>query len=107
MYCMGVERERTPSQLMNFGNCLHLVGQSLSNAIVIEEIFYGQRIRKAVHNWVQIADHSLSGVVVGSRYTQRNHDTVRRQLDWLYAAVDTEFNHGFSISNSTPAERLH
>ena len=51
-----VERERTPSALMQIGIRLHLAGLSLSNAIRELENFSVERSRKAVHDWVQKAD---------------------------------------------------
>jgi putative transposase len=51
-----VERERTPSELMQLGIRLHLAGLSLSNTIRETEKFGVRRSRKAVHDWVQKAD---------------------------------------------------
>ena len=51
-----VERERTPSELMELGIRLHLSGLSLSNTIRELEKFGVKQSRKAVHDWVQKAD---------------------------------------------------
>ena len=51
-----VERERTPSELMQVGIRLHLAGLSLSNTIRELEKFGVKRSRKAIHDWVQKAD---------------------------------------------------
>ena len=51
-----VERERTPSELMQPGIRLRLTGLSLSNTIRELENFGVERSRKAVHDWVQKAD---------------------------------------------------
>ena len=47
-----VERERTPSELMQLGIRLHVAGLSLSNTIRQLEKFGVERSRKAVHDWV-------------------------------------------------------
>ena len=51
-----VEREATPRLLMKFGIQLHLAGISLSNTVLILEIFGVKRTRFTVHNWVHKAD---------------------------------------------------
>jgi len=51
-----VERERTPSKLMQLGIRFHLAGLSSSNIIRELEKFGVERSRKAVHDWVQKAD---------------------------------------------------
>ena len=51
-----VERERTPSELMQLGIRLHLAGLSLSNTTQELEKFGVKRSRKAIHDWVQKAD---------------------------------------------------
>ena len=51
-----VERERTPSELMQLGIRLYLASLSLSNTIRELEKFGVKRSRKAVHDWVQKAD---------------------------------------------------
>lgn len=51
-----VERERTPSELMELGIRLHLSGLSLSNTIWELEKFGVKGSRKAVHDWIQKAD---------------------------------------------------
>ncbi|GGL65286.1 hypothetical protein GCM10009039_23960 [Halocalculus aciditolerans] len=51
-----VARERTPSELMELGNRLHLSEISLSNTISEFEKFGVEWSRKAVHDWVQKAD---------------------------------------------------
>ncbi len=88
-----VERERTPSQLMELGIRLHLAGLSLSNTVRELKKFGVERSRKAVHDWVhkcnlQPADDE-----------KPNHialDETVIQLDdhryWLYTAVDPETN---------------
>lgn len=52
----SMERERTPSELMELGLRLHLSGLSLSNTIQELEKIGVQRSQKAVHDRVQKAD---------------------------------------------------
>jgi hypothetical protein len=47
-----VEREATPRLLMKLGIQLHLAGLSLSNTILVLDIFGVERARSTVHNWV-------------------------------------------------------
>ncbi len=88
-----VERERTPSELMELGIRLHLSGLSLSNTVSELEKFGVERSRKAVHDWVQKTD------LQPASDTNPDHialdETVIRingQQFWLYAAVDPETN---------------
>jgi putative transposase len=88
-----VERERTPSELMELGIRLHLAGLSLSNTISELEKFGVQRSRKAVHDWVQKVD--LQPASDASPDHVALDETVIRingQQFWLYAAVDPETN---------------
>ena len=88
-----VERERTPSELMELGIRLHLSGLSLSNTISELEKFGVERSRKAVHDWVQKAD--LQPASDASPDHIALDETVIRingQQFWLYAAVNPEIN---------------
>ncbi|GGN22070.1 hypothetical protein GCM10009021_24380 [Halarchaeum nitratireducens] len=88
-----VERERTPSELMELGIRLHLSGLSLSNTILELEKFGVERSRKAVHDWVQKAD--LQPASDASPDHIALDETVIRingQQFWLYAAVDPGTN---------------
>ena len=88
-----VERERTPSELMQVGIRLHLAGLSLSNTIRELEKFGVKRSRKAVHDWVQKAD--LQPADDASPDHVALDETVIRingQQFWLYAAVDPDTN---------------
>ena len=88
-----VERERTPSELMKLGIRLHLAGLSLSNTIRELEKFGVERLRKAVHDWVQKAD--LQPADDASPDHVALDETVIRingQQFWLYAAVDSDTN---------------
>ncbi|GAA0304567.1 hypothetical protein GCM10009066_18090 [Halarchaeum salinum] len=51
-----VERERTPSKLMQLGIRLHLSSLSLSNTVSELEQFGVKRSRKAVYDWAQKAN---------------------------------------------------
>ena len=51
-----VEREATPKLLMKLGIQLHLTGLSLSNTVLILEIFGVSRARSTVHNWIHKAE---------------------------------------------------
>jgi transposase-like protein len=88
-----VERESTPKLLMKLGIQLHLAGLSLSNTVLILEIFGVERARSTVHNWVHKADlQPQSGqnpdhVAVDETVIQLNDEQY-----WLYAAVDPETN---------------
>jgi putative transposase len=88
-----VERERTPSELMQLGIRLHLSGLSLSNTIRELEKFGVERSRKAVHDWVQKAD--LQPADDASPDHVALDETVIRingQQFWLYAAVNPDTN---------------
>ncbi|WP_211312042.1 IS6 family transposase [Halarchaeum salinum] len=88
-----VERERTPSKLMEVGIRLHLSGLSLSNTVSELEKFGVERSRKAVHDWVQKAD--LQPTSDASPDHVALDETVIRingQQFWLYAAVNPETN---------------
>ena len=88
-----VERERTPSELMQLGIRLHLAGLSLSNTIRELENFGVKRSRKAIHDWVQKAD--LQPADNASPDQVALDETVIRingQQFWLYAAVDSDTN---------------
>jgi putative transposase len=88
-----VERERTPSELMELGIRLHLAGLSLSNTVSELEKFGVERSRKAVHDWVQKAD--LQPASDASPDHVALDETVIRvngQQFWLYAAVDPDTN---------------
>jgi len=88
-----VERERTPTELMELGIRLHLAGLSLSNTINELEKFGVERSRKAVHDWVQKAN--LQPASDASPDHVALDETVIRingQQYWLYAAVDPETN---------------
>ena len=68
-----VERERTPSELMQLGIRIHLAGLSLLNTIRELENFGVKRSRKAVHDWVQkpIYSQPTVRVRITSRSTKR------------------------------------
>ena len=88
-----VERERTPSELMQLGIRLHLAGLSLSNTIRELEKFGVKRSRKAIHDWVQKAD--LQPADNANPDHVALDETVIRingQQFWLYAAVDPDTN---------------
>lgn len=51
-----MERERTPSELMELDIRLYLVDLSISNIMSEVEKSGGKRSRKVVHDWVQMAD---------------------------------------------------
>lgn len=86
-----VEREQTPSELMQLGIRFHLAGLSLSNTISKLEKFGVHRSRKVIHDWVQEVNLQLASgaspdhVAVDEMMIQINE----RQY-WLYAAVDSE-----------------
>jgi len=102
-----VERERTPSELMELGIRLHLAGLSLSNTIQELEKFGVERSRKAVHDWVQKADLQPTSDANPDHIAL--DETVIRidgQQYWLYAAVDpgtNEFLHVRLFTTTTTA----
>ena len=51
-----MERERTPEPAMALGIQSHVAGLSLSNTVELLDSLGVQRLRKAIHNWVQKAD---------------------------------------------------
>ncbi|WP_188879762.1 IS6 family transposase [Halarchaeum nitratireducens] len=88
-----VERERTPSELMELGIRLHLSRLSLSNTISELEKLGVEQSRKAVHDWVQKAD--LQPASDASPDHVALDETVIRingQQFWLYAAINPEAN---------------
>ncbi|WP_097009704.1 IS6 family transposase [Natronoarchaeum philippinense] len=88
-----VERERTPSELMELGIRLQLVELSLLNTVSELEEFGVERSRKAVHDRVHKAglqpatDVSPDHVVLDETVIRING-----QQFWLYAAVDPTTN---------------
>src|SRR6056297_2092030 len=88
-----VEREATPRLLMKLSIQLHLAGLSVSNTVLILEIFGVQRARSTVHNWVHKAElqpadgHDPNHVAVDETVIQLDDEKY-----WLYAAVDPETN---------------
>jgi len=88
-----VEREATPKLLMKLGIQLHLAGLSLSNTVLILEIFGVERARSTVHNWVHKAElqpesgQNPDHVAVDETVIQLNDEQY-----WLYAAVDPDTN---------------
>ena len=88
-----VEREATPRLLMKLSIQLHLAGLSLSNTVMILELFGVDRVKSTVHNWVHKADlqpedgQSSDHVAVDETVIRLNDDQY-----WLYAAVDPETN---------------
>ncbi|WP_076148655.1 IS6 family transposase [Natrinema saccharevitans] len=88
-----VERERTPSELMETGIRLYLAGLSLSTTVSELEKLGVERSRKAVHDWVHKADLQPATDVSPDHIAL--DETVIRingQQFWLYAAVDPETN---------------
>ncbi|WP_188884577.1 IS6 family transposase [Halarchaeum grantii] len=88
-----VERERTPSELMELGIRLHLSGLSLSNTVSELEKFGVERSRKAVHDWVQKADLQLA-TDASPDHVALDETVIRINGEqfWLYAAVEPETN---------------
>jgi putative transposase len=88
-----VERERTPSELMQLGIRLHLAGLSLSNTIRELEKFGVKRSRKAVHDWVQKADlQPADGASPDHIGLDETVIRINGQQFWLYAAIDPDTN---------------
>ena len=88
-----VERERTPSELMQLGIRLHVAGLSLSNTIRELEKFGVGRSRKAVHDWVPKTDLQPANDA-GPDHIALDEPVIRinGQQFWLYAAVDSDTN---------------
>ena len=88
-----VERERTPSELMQLGIRLHVAGLSLSNTIRELEKFGVERSRKAVHDRVQKADLQPANDA-GPDHIALDEPVIRinGQQFWLCAAVDSDTN---------------
>ena len=88
-----VERERTPSELMQLGIRFHLAGLSLSNTIQELEKFGVRRSRKVIHDWVQKANLQPADNA-NPDYVALDETVIRinGQQFWLYAAVDPDTN---------------
>jgi transposase-like protein len=88
-----VERERTPIWAMELSIQVHLGGMSLSDTISMLDRYGVDRLRTAVHNWVNKADlqpetgRSPDHVAVDETVIQLDD-----QQYWLYAAVDPDSN---------------
>ena len=103
-----VERERTPSELMQLGIRFHLAGLSLSNTIQGLEKFGVKRSRKAIHDWVQKADLQSTDDANPDHFTF--DETVIRingQQFWLYAAVDPDTNKFLHVRLFTTTNRIN
>ena len=88
-----VERERTPSELMQLGIRLHLAILSLLNTIRELEKFGVKRSRKAVHDWVQKADlQPADGASPDHIALDETVIRINGQQFWLYAAVNPDTN---------------
>ena len=88
-----VERETTSKSLMKLGIESHLSELSLSNTVLILEMFGVKRARSTVHNWVHKADlqpesdQNPDHVAVDETVIRLNDEQY-----WLYAAVNPETN---------------
>ena len=97
-----VDRGSTPEPAMKLGIQLYLAGLSLSNTILILDIFDVDRCRSTVHNWVQKADLQRAGgadpdhVAVDETVIQLNNERF-----WLCAAVDSATNRLLHVKLST------
>lgn len=88
-----VEREATPPLLMKLSIQLHLAGLSLSNTVLILELFGVERARSTVHNWVHKADlQPEDGRNPGHVAVDETVIRLNDERYWLYAAVDPETN---------------
>ena len=88
-----VERERTPSELMQLGIRLHVAEISLLNTIRKLEKFGVERSRKAVHDWVQKTDLQPANDA-SPDHIALDEPVIRinGQQFWLCAAVDSDTN---------------
>lgn len=88
-----VEREATPTEMMELAIHLHLGGLSLSNTVSILENVGVSRARSTVHNWVQKADLEPRGgrdpdkIAIDETVVKVNGHRF-----WLVAAVNPETN---------------
>jgi len=99
------ERERTPSELIEFGVRLHLAVLSFSNTVSELEKLGVKRSWKAVHDWVHKADLQPA-TDVSPDHSALDESVIRinGQLFWLDAAVDPETNtvlHMWLITTTT------
>jgi len=88
-----VERERTPSELMEPCIRLHLAYLSILNTVSELEKFGVGRSRKAVHDWVHKVDLQPA-TDVSPDHIGLDETVIRinGQQFWRYAAVDPETN---------------
>lgn len=88
-----VERERTPTSIIEVGIRLHLAGLSLSNTVIELEKFGVTRSRTAIHGWVHKAGLKPTGTATPTEIAL--DETVIRvngRRCWLSAAVDVDTN---------------
>jgi transposase-like protein len=105
-----VEREATPSDVMELGIQLHVAGLSLSDTVLILERFSVERHRTTVHKWTKKTDlqpadgSSPDHVALDETVIQLNDEQW-----WLYAAVDHETNRYLHVrpfpTRSTPVTK--
>lgn len=88
-----VEREATPTEMMELAIHLHLGGLSLADTVAVLDSFGVSRARSTVHNWVQKADLEPRGgrdpakIALDETVVKVNNDRY-----WLVAAVNPETN---------------
>ena len=88
-----VEREATPTEIMELAIHLHLGGLSLSNTVSVLDNFGVSRARSTVHNWVQKADlEPRCGRDPDKIALDETVVKVNGERYWLVAAVDPETN---------------
>ena len=88
-----VEREATPTEIMELAVQLHLTGLSLSNTVSILDNFGVSRARSTVHNWVQKADlEPRAGRDPETIALDETVVKVNGERFWLVAAVDPDTN---------------
>ena len=88
-----VEREATPTELMELAIHLHLGGLLLANTVAILDKFGVDRARSTVHNWVQKADlEPRSGRDPATIALDETVVKVNDDRYWLVAAVNPDTN---------------
>ena len=88
-----VEREATPTELMELAIHLHLGGLSLSKTVSVLDSFGVSRARSTIHNWVQKADlEPRSGRDPAKVALDDTVVKINGEQFWLVAAVELDTN---------------
>lgn len=87
-----LEREATPTEIMQLGSHLYLGGLSLFKSVVILDRFGVSRARSIVHSWVRNADLEPRDGRDSEKIALHEMIYAQRGMFWLVAAVDPDTN---------------